>query len=253
MDKKREKHMSKLGLLGKNISYSFSRTHFTNKFENESLPFTYENFDMETISEFPSVLKNNPDLVGLNVTIPYKEQIIPYLDSIDSVAKNIGAVNTITISESGKLKGFNTDAYGFKISIEPYLKPHHKSALILGTGGASKAVAYTLKTLNIDFNYVSRTPNKLAKYTYSDLTESIIKLNPIIINCTPVGTHPNINDYPKIPYDGISKDHLLFDLIYNPLQTKFLSYGVSKGATTCNGLKMLELQAKKAWDIWNLL
>jgi shikimate dehydrogenase len=253
MDKKREKHMSKLGLLGKNISYSFSRTHFTNKFENESLPFTYENFDMETISEFPSVLKNNPDLVGLNVTIPYKEQIIPYLDSIDSLAKKIGAVNTITISESGKSKGFNTDAYGFKKSIEPYLKPHHKSALILGTGGASKAVAYTLKELNFDFNYVSRTPNKLAKYTYSDLTDSTIKMHPVIINCTPLGTHPNINDYPKIPYDGISKEHLLFDLIYNPLQTKFLSFGISKGATTCNGLKMLELQAKKAWDIWNLL
>ena len=253
MDKKREKHMPKLGLLGKNISYSFSKTHFTNKFENEGLPFTYENFDMATISEFPSVLKNNPDLVGLNVTIPYKEQIIPYLDSIDSVAKEIGAVNTITISESGKLKGFNTDAYGFKKSIEPYLKPHHKSALILGTGGASKAVAYTLKALNIDYDYVSRTPNKLAKYTYSDLTDSTIKMHPIIINCTPLGTHPNINDYPKIPYDSVSKEHLLFDLIYNPLQTKFLSYGVSKGATTCNGLKMLELQAKKAWDIWNLV
>lgn len=244
--------MPKLGLLGKNISYSFSRTHFTNKFENEGLPFTYENFDMETISEFPSVLKNNPDLVGLNVTIPYKEQIITYLDSIDKVAKEIGAVNTITISESGKLKGFNTDAYGFKKSIEPYLKPHHKSALILGTGGASKAVAYTLKTLNIDYDYVSRTPNTLAKYTYSDLTESTIESHPIIINCTPLGTHPNINDYPKIPYDGVSKEHLLFDLIYNPLQTKFLSYGESKGAVTCNGLKMLELQAKKAWDIWSL-
>lgn len=244
--------MPKLGLLGKNISYSFSRTHFTNKFENEGLPFTYENFDMETISEFPSVLKNNPDLVGLNVTIPYKEQIITYLDSIDKVAKEIGAVNTITISESGKLKGFNTDAYGFKKSIEPYLKPHHKSALILGTGGASKAVAYTLKTLNIDYDYVSRTPNTLAKYTYSDLTESTIGSHPIIINCTPLGTHPNINDYPKIPYDGVSKEHLLFDLIYNPLQTKFLSFGTSKGATTCNGLKMLELQAKKAWDIWSL-
>jgi len=245
--------MSKLGLLGKNISYSFSRTHFTTKFKNEGLPFTYENFDMETISEFPSVLKNNPDLVGLNVTIPYKEQIIPYLDSIDGVAKEIGAVNTITISESGKLKGFNTDAYGFKKSIEPYLKPHHKSALILGTGGASKAVAYTLKALNIDCDYVSRTPNSLAKYTYSDLSESTIKMHPIIINCTPLGTHPNINEYPKIPYDGISKEHLLFDLIYNPLQTKFLSYGESKGAVTCNGLKMLELQAKKAWDIWNLI
>jgi shikimate dehydrogenase len=252
MDKKPEKRMPKLGLLGKNISYSFSRTHFTQKFENEGLPFTYENFDIESISEFPSVLKNNPDLVGLNVTIPYKEQIMPYLDDIDAKARVIGAVNTIAISESGKLKGFNTDSYGFKKSIEPLLKPHHKRALILGTGGASKAVAYTLKELNIDFDYVTRTPNSLAEFTYSDLTESIINSHHIIINCTPVGTHPNINECPNIPYGGISKEHLLYDLIYNPLQTKFLSCGGSKGATTCNGLKMLELQAKRAWDIWNL-
>ncbi|HKK12826.1 MAG TPA: shikimate dehydrogenase [Flavobacteriaceae bacterium] len=242
--------MTKLGLLGKNISYSFSKTFFTEKFLNEGLPYTYENFDIDSISEFPSVLKNNLDLVGLNVTIPYKEQIIPYLDEVSEKAKKIGAVNTIAISPSGRLKGYNTDCYGFKKSIEPLLKPHHKNALILGTGGASKAVAYTLRELNILLDYVSRTPNDLAKFTYKDLTEDIIRTYPVIINCTPVGTHPNINDCPNIPYGGITKDHLLYDLIYNPLQTKFLNLGEGQGAITCNGLKMLELQAEKAWSIW---
>ena len=252
MDKKPEKIMPKFGLLGRHISYSFSKAHFTKKFENEGLPFTYENFDIESISEFPSILKNNPDLLGLNVTIPYKEQIIPFLDELGLKAKNIGAVNTISISKSGKLTGYNTDCYGFKKSIKPYLKPHHKNALILGTGGASKAVAYTLKELNINYEYVSRTSNSLSKFTYSDLTESIINSHTVIINCTPVGTHPNINDCPNIPYKSISKDHLLYDLIYNPLKTKFLNLGESKGAKTCNGLKMLEFQAEKAWEIWNL-
>ena len=245
--------MSKLGLLGRNISYSFSKTHFTDKFKNENLPYTYENFDIESISEFPTVLKNNPDLVGLNVTIPYKEQIIPYLDEVSKKAKKIGAVNTIKISKSGRLTGYNTDAYGFKHSIGPLLKPHHNQALILGTGGASKAVAYTLNELGITYAYVSRTRNDIAKFTYSELTDSIVKAYPIIINCSPVGTHPNVNECPNIPYNGVTKDHLLYDLIYNPLQTKFLICGEIQGAITCNGLEMLELQAAKAWEIWNLI
>jgi len=244
--------MSKLGLLGKNISYSFSKAYFTEKFENEGLPHIYENFDIDSISDLPTILKNNPDLVGLNVTIPYKEQVIQFLDEIDQEAKEIKAVNTITISLSGKLKGYNTDVYGFKNSLEPLLKPNHTNALILGTGGASKAVAFTLKKLDINFEFVSRS-NKLAKYTYSELTEEIINAYPIIINCSPVGTHPNVNECPDIPYDGITSDHLLFDLIYNPLQTKFLICGELKGATISNGLKMLELQAEKAWEIWNLI
>lgn len=243
--------MAKLGLLGRHISYSFSKTFFTEKFLNEGLPYTYENFDMDSISEFPLVLKNNPDLVGLNVTIPYKEQIMPYLDDISEKAKEIGAVNTIAISSSGRLKGYNTDCFGFKKSIEPLLKPHHKNALILGTGGASKAVAYTLGEFNIEFDYVSRTPNNLAKFIYSELTQEIIRVHPVIINCTPVGTHPNINECPNIPYGGVTKKHLLYDLIYNPLRTKFLRLGEGKGAVTCNGLEMLELQAEKAWNIWN--
>lgn len=244
--------MSKFGLLGKNISYSFSKSYFEEKFAILDLPHTYDNFDLVSISEFPSILKNNPDLVGLNVTIPYKEQIIPFLDEISEKAMDIGAVNTIAISKSGHLKGYNTDYYGFKKSIEPLLKPHHKNALILGTGGASKAIAYTLKELNIHFDFVSRTPNDKSKFNYNDLTESTISSHPIIINCTPVGTYPKVNECPNIPYDGISKNHLLYDLIYNPLQTKFLICGELKGAVICNGLEMLELQAEKAWEIWDI-
>lgn len=244
--------MPKLGLIGRHISYSFSKAYFTQKFENENLPFTYENYDIETITQFPSILKNNPDLVGLNVTIPYKEQIVPFLDDLSQKARAIGAVNTITISTNGKLTGHNTDAYGFRKSIEAILKKHHKDALILGTGGASKAIAFTLKELGIKYEYVSRSPNNQVKYSYSDLTEDIIGTHQIIINCTPVGTHPNVNDHPDIPYNGITKHHLIYDLIYNPLQTKFLFLAQQKGAVTSNGLKMLELQAEKAWEIWNL-
>ena len=251
MGKKQEKIMPKFGLIGKHISYSFSKAHFTKKFENNGLAHTYENFDLETISEFPNVLKSNSDLKGLNVTIPYKELIIPYLNSIDKTAEEIGAVNTITISSTGELKGYNTDCFGFKKSILPFLKPYHKNALILGTGGASKAVAYVLRELGISFDYVSRTPNDIAKYRYSDLTSNLINSHHVLINCSPVGTYPNINECPDIPYEGITNKHLLYDLIYNPLQTKFLSIGASKGAITSNGLKMLELQAEKAWDIWS--
>ncbi|WCO00755.1 shikimate dehydrogenase family protein [Psychroserpens ponticola] len=244
--------MSRLGLLGKDISYSFSRGYFKLKFEAEQLPFTYENFDIENITMLPKLLQDNPDILGLNVTIPYKELIIPYLDKLDKKAKKIGAVNTITISQKGKLKGYNTDCYGFKNSIKPFLKTHHKKALILGTGGASKAIAYTLKKQNIKFEYVSRTIKPHVKFTYDTLTITDIKAYTIIINCSPVGTHPNVNSCPNIPYDGISDAHLLYDLIYNPEESKFLRLGKTQGAQICNGLKMLELQAEKAWRIWNL-
>jgi len=245
------KLMLKLGLLGKDISYSFSRGYFKTKFETEQLPFLYENFDIEDISMFPKLLKDNPDISGLNVTIPYKEQIIPFLDKLDKKAKKIGAVNTITINSKGLLKGFNTDCYGFKNSIKPLLKKHHKKALILGTGGASKAIAYTLKKQNIKFNYVSRTNKPNAKFTYETLTIEDIKNHKIIINCTPVGTHPNVNNCPDIPYDGVTNMHILYDLVYNPEETKFLRLGKTQGAQICNGLKMLELQAEKSWRIWD--
>ena len=243
--------MSKFGLIGKNIDYSFSKAHFTTKFENDALLYSYENFDIEDISQFPEILQQNTNILGLNVTIPYKEEIIPYLDTLNKTASKIGAVNTIKFHPSGKTEGFNTDYYGFQKSIEPYLKSHHNRALILGTGGASKAIAYALKKLKIRCDYVSRSALPKAKYRYTDLTEQIIKKHPIIINCTPIGTHPDVNLCPDIPYDGITKDHLLYDLIYNPSQTKFLMCGEVLGATTCNGSKMLEYQAEKAWEIWN--
>lgn len=251
MDKKPEKSMYKFGLVGKNIDYSFSKAHFTAKFEKENLPYSYENYDIEQISKLKEILKEEKDLLGLNVTIPYKEQVIPLLDDLDNTAAEIGAVNTIKIYPTGKTKGFNTDYYGFLESILPFLKPHHSKALILGTGGASKAIAYALKTLNISFDYVSRSPNPIAKFLYPDLTEKIIASYPVIINCTPIGTHPKVNECPSIPYDGITKEHLLYDLIYNPILTKFLICGEIKGATICNGSDMLEYQAEKAWEIWN--
>ncbi|HXJ99038.1 MAG TPA: shikimate dehydrogenase [Gelidibacter sp.] len=242
--------MAKFGLIGRNIDYSFSRTHFSSKFKNEDLPYSYVNFDIDDITKFSEILNDNKDILGLNVTIPYKEQIIPYLDLLNKTASKIGAVNTIKFHSSGKIEGYNTDYYGFQKSIEPYLKSHHKKALILGTGGASKAIAYALKKLKIKFEYVSRSPQPKAKYHYTDLTIDIIKNHQLIINCTPIGTHPNTNQCPDIPYDGITKNHLLFDLIYNPEKTKFLECGELMGATICNGSKMLEYQAEKAWDIW---
>ncbi|WP_026752877.1 shikimate dehydrogenase [Sediminibacter sp. Hel_I_10] len=244
--------MSRLGLLGKHIDYSFSRGYFTKKFTAENLPHTYENFDLDSISELPKLLENNPDIVGMSVTIPYKQQVMSFLDSLDETAKEIGAVNTITVSKKGVLTGFNTDYYGFKKSITPLLKPSHKKALILGTGGASKAVAYALKQMEIDFDYVSRTMRDGITYTYDLLSEEIIAQYQIIINCTPLGTFPKVELYPEIPYQGISKAHVLFDLIYNPEETQFLKFGKEQGATTCNGHDMLRFQAEKAWQIWNL-
>lgn len=245
--------MHKLGLLGKNISYSFSVAYFKKKFEDEKIDnISYENFDIESISLFPDLIKNSTDLKGLNVTIPYKEAVIPFLDKLSKKAKEIGAVNTIKITKNNKLVGYNTDCYGFKKSIKPFLKPHHKNALILGTGGASKAIAYSLKKLNINYHYVSRNIKNGVDFSYNTLTEDIIKDYQIIINCTPLGTFPNIDICPDIPYKAITKDHILYDLIYNPEETKFLKLGKLQQATTINGLNMLKLQAEKAWSIWKL-
>ncbi|PWH81542.1 shikimate dehydrogenase [Algibacter marinivivus] len=245
--------MNKLGLLGKNISYSFSRAYFKEKFETENINHTtYDNFDIENIELFPSIIKNTKGLKGLNVTIPYKEQVIPYLDKINKKAKAIGAVNTIKITKKGNLVGYNTDCYGFKKTLKPFIKPHHKKALILGTGGASKAIAYTLKEMGITYQYVSRTLSEGIGFSYNTLTETDVANHQIIINCTPLGTFPDIEECPNIPYVGISKKHILFDLIYNPEETKFLKHGKENQATIINGLGMLEFQAEKAWSIWNI-
>ncbi|MFD0963021.1 shikimate dehydrogenase family protein [Pseudofulvibacter geojedonensis] len=238
------------GLIGKNISYSFSQRYFSEKFKTEKLEnYQYQNFDIQSISKFNDILIQNPNLKGLNVTIPYKETILPLLDKISSKAQRIGAVNTIRITKKGNLKGYNTDEYGFRKSLTPLLTKDHKKALILGTGGASKAIAYSLKKLNIPYQFVSRKDG--SDFIYDSLTSEIISEHQIIINCTPLGTSPNINDCPDIPYEAITNKHLLYDLIYNPSETLFLKKGREQGAITSNGLNMLELQAEKAWKIWN--
>jgi len=251
MDNAQDNSKHKFGLVGRDISYSFSRGYFADKFKNENLPHSYVNFDLQSIDELGAIIENTPNLKGLNVTIPYKEEVIPMLDGLNKRARKIGAVNTIRITRSHKLIGYNTDYYGFRNSLKPHLKKHHKRALILGTGGASKAIAYALKKLKIEFDYVSRAKKEGVTFLYSDLTDEIIASYSIIINCTPIGTFPNINECPAIPYDAITEKHILYDLIYNPEQTKFLSTGNLKGATTINGLEMLRLQAEKSWQIWN--
>ncbi|SFW28500.1 shikimate dehydrogenase family protein [Cellulophaga fucicola] len=245
-----EKQQHKYGLIGKDIEYSFSRNYFTQKFKNLGLSnYEYVNFDYQEIDEFKTTLANNHNIMGCNVTIPYKESIIPFLNDLDVKAKAIGAVNTIKFTKNG-LVGYNTDAYGFKKSIEPHLKKHHNKALILGTGGASKAVKYVLEELGIVCTYVSRTA-KENQFTYTDLNKNKIEEHTVIVNCSPLGTHPNITEKPAIPYQYLTKDHLLFDLIYNPEKTAFLSAGQAQGAAISNGQHMLEHQAEESWKIWN--
>ncbi|WP_298392533.1 shikimate dehydrogenase [Flavobacterium sp.] len=241
----------KFGLIGKDISYSFSKKYFTDKFSKDLFnDFTYENFDIPTVEEFPNVLKNNSDLKGLNVTIPYKETIIPFLDTMSDKAFRIGAINVIRFTKKGNLKGYNSDWYGFKKSLEPLLQPHHKKALILGTGGASKAVAFALDKLGIFYTFVSREASENA-IDYNRINTTTFDNFQIIINCTPLGTSPNIKEFPPIPYEFFTEKHIAFDLIYNPEETQFLKKAKKKGATIKNGYEMLVFQAEKAWTIWN--
>lgn len=243
--------IKQFGLIGKEIGYSFSKKHFSDKFKKEHQSgYSYENFDIPEIGEFLEVLENNPDLAGLNVTIPYKESIIPFLDKMSKKAKQMGAVNTIRFTKKGKTKGYNTDFYGFQKSLEPLLEPHHKKALILGTGGASKAVAYALEQLEIGYLFVSRHAKKNT-LDYSQLSEYIFSEYLIVINCTPLGTAPNTENAPDIPYDFFTPNHIAYDLIYNPAEPLFLKKAKEKGAVTKNGLEMLMLQAEKSWEIWN--
>lgn len=251
MTKKENKHL--YALVGKNISYSFSRGYFTEKFEKLDLKnHEYINFDIQSIQELPQRIKENKkQLKGMNVTIPYKLDVFNFLDRIDKKALKVGAVNTIKITKKGRLKGYNTDVYGFKKSLKPLLKKHHKKALILGTGGASKAVAYVLESLGVKYKYVSRTPEGKKQISYQDIDKELIESYSVIVNCTPLGTRPNVENCPDIPYKFLSDKHLLYDLIYNPSETTFLCRGKEQGATIKNGLEMLELQAEKAWKIWN--
>lgn len=244
--------MRKYGLIGLPLVHSFSKIYFTNKFKSEGIDGTYELFELQDIAEF-NMLKNKSDLCGLNVTIPYKEKIIPFLDEIDETAAKIGAVNVIQfIRRDGslKLKGYNSDAIGFENSITPYLKPRHTKALILGTGGASKAIDFVLHKLGIETTFVSRSP-KSGLLTYSDLNKEIIANHLLIINASPVGTFPHNAEYPAIPYQFLTPNHLLFDVVYNPDVTLFLDRGKEMGADGLNGAKMLLGQAIAAWEIWN--
>ncbi len=247
---KTENKMVRFGLIGKDISYSFSRGYFSKKFSNLGLnSYSYENFDLSKIDQFKDVMAHNNNIKGFNVTIPYKEQIMSFLSEIDPEAQEIGAVNTIKI-ENNKTIGFNTDVYGFQKSLEPHLEKHHTKALILGTGGASKAVAFVLKKLGIQYKFVSRNPTQ-DQLNYTDLNKEVLSQYTVIINCTPLGTFPNINDKPAIPYNFITPKHLLYDLIYNPEKTAFLLTGEGMGSKISNGSDMLELQAEKSWEIWN--
>jgi len=241
----------RFGLLGRNISYSFSKGYFTEKFSKEHFEgCSYENFDIPDINYFTELVKNNPDLKGMNVTIPYKEAVLPFLDKLSKNAAEIGAVNTIKFTKKGKLKGYNTDYYGFQKSLEPLLQPHHKKALILGTGGASKGVAFALDKLDIAYTFVSREAKENC-IDYQRINATTFDNYQIIINCTPVGTSPNVDAFPPIPYDYFTEKHIAYDLIYNPAETAFLKKAKEQGAQIKNGLDMLIFQAEKAWKIWN--
>ena len=238
-------------LICKNISNSFSKKYFTEKFALGNLEdYFYENFDLQSIDEFPEILKNNSDLKGLNVTIPFKETIIPYLDKLSKNAQKIGAVNVIRFTKKGSLKGYNSDYYGFIKSLKPLLKEHHKKALILGTGGASKGIAFGLEKLGILYTFVSRE-EKEGMINYNRINATTFDNYKIIINCTPLGTSPNVKEFPNLPYQFFTKKHIAFDLIYNPEETQFLKKAKKKGATIKNGFEMLQYQAEKSWKIWN--
>ncbi|SHI96271.1 shikimate dehydrogenase [Mesonia phycicola] len=240
--------MDKYGLVGKDISYSFSRDYFKNKFEKEQITASYQNFDLPSLNNFRDIISKEANLKGLNVTIPYKEAILPFLDQIDEQAANIGAVNTIQI-KNRRLVGYNTDCFGFMKSLFPLLEKQHTDALILGTGGASKAICYALKSLEIEYTFVSRNPSK-GNLSYAEITEEILNKKFLIINCTPLGTYPNLNEAPAIPYQFLDHRHLLFDLVYNPPLSTFLANGKARGSKLCNGQKMLEYQAERSWQIW---
>lgn len=245
--------MKKFGLIGYPLGHSFSKNFFNEKFHSENIDAEYLNFEIADIKELPKVLLSNPGLKGLNVTIPYKEQVIPYLNELDPDAAAIGAVNVIKIvQQKGKTKlvGYNSDIIGFVQSIEPLLESQHKKALILGTGGASKAIFHGLKKLGIESKFVSRKAQK-GMFTYEELTPEIMDEYKVIVNCTPVGMYPRADEYPDIPYDYLTPNHLLYDLLYNPDTTLFMKKGADKGAVVKNGLEMLLLQAFGAWDIWN--
>lgn len=242
--------MTSYGLIGNPVEHSFSEEYFTKKFQREGIKSNYKTFQLGDISEFQNLLEKEKDLKGLNVTLPFKEKIIPFLDEVEQQAQIIGAVNTIAFKDK-KWVGYNTDCFGFMKSLFPLLEKQHQEALILGTGGAAKAVAQALRSLGIDFKFVSRNPIDKNQLSYKELTKDTISEHFLIVNCTPLGTSPKVKESPKIPYSSLTEKHLLYDLTYNPAITQFLAKGQMHGCKIFNGQKMLEYQAEQSWKIWN--
>jgi shikimate dehydrogenase len=245
--------MDKYGLIGYPLGHSFSISYFNQKFKDEGIDAVYENFEIVSIDLLPEVLDSNPNLKGLNVTIPYKQKVIPFLDKISPEARAIGAVNVIKVIHEGKsvkLKGYNSDVIGFTQSIEPMLERYHKKALILGTGGASKAVDYGLKSLGLETVFVSRY-ERPGTIQYGNITPEVIKEYNVIVNCTPLGMYPHTDECPQLPYEAMDYHNILYDLIYNPDETLFMKRGLERGAEVKNGLEMLLLQAFASWEFWH--
>ena len=245
--------MDKYGLIGFPLGHSFSIDYFNEKFQNEKIDAEYINFEIPQIDNLHEIIDTNPNLRGLNVTRPYKQQVIKFLNDISPEAKSIGAVNVIRIEHKGSktlLKGFNSDVTGFTKSIEPLLEPSHRKALILGTGGAAKAVDYGLRSLGLETLYVSRSAKEGA-ITYEEITPELVKEYNVIVNCTPLGLYPQTDTCPKLPYEAMDSHTLLYDLLYNPDETLFMQKGAARGATVKNGLEMLLLQAFDSWGSWN--
>ena len=244
--------MKTYGLIGYPLGHSFSRGYFTDFFGREGIDAEYKNFELPRIEALSEVLQTEPTLQGFNVTIPYKQQVFPYLDELDEAARTIGAVNVVKVQRhegSLRLKGYNTDHIGFSHAIRPLLKEHHTHALILGTGGASKAVCYALRQLGLTTQHVSRTARE-GILSYDELTPELMARYTVIVNTTPLGMHPKVNECPPLDYTQLTSQHLLYDVVYNPVQTLFLQRGEEAGATTCNGISMLIGQAQAAWEIW---
>ena len=241
--------MDKYGIIGFPLGHSFSRGFFTEKFAREGIDAQYLNFEIPDVAMLKDVLRENPELRGLNVTLPHKQAVIPLLDELSDEAREIGAVNVIRVRD-GRLKGFNSDIIGFTDSIRPLLQPYHTKALILGTGGASRAIRVGLSRLGIEWTYVTRSPRE-GMFAYSDLTPEVLKEYTVIVNCSPVGMFPKVDQAPAIPYELLTPKHLLFDLVYNPEDTLFMQKGREQDAIVKNGLEMLHLQAVASWEFWN--
>lgn len=241
--------MRKFGLIGYPLDHSFSKSYFEKKFDRENiLDAEYQNYPLSSIDQFPQLIESTPELKGLNVTIPYKESIIPYLTELDETAQSVGAVNTIKFID-GKLIGYNTDAWGFAKSLLSMASPKMKRALIIGNGGAAKAVKYVLNRIGVEYQIVNRTKSD-GILSYEELTDDLISSVQLLVQTTPIGTSPNINEMPAIPMNSIGSTHIAFDLIYNPEESLFLKSMREKGAKTKNGLEMLQAQAEEAWRIW---